>query len=81
MSRVDEARDRLDAALRRLAAALDVADGSARAATESRDRKIAALVAELSGLRQDRDALGQVADLAALRIDAVIDRLRASAES
>lgn len=80
MSRVDDARARLDAALRRLDTALRAAEASYVATCESRDRKIATLVAELSALRQERDALGQVAELASTRIDAVIDRLRASGE-
>ncbi len=76
MSRLEEAQTRLDAALRRLDAALQATEAAARAATESRDRQIASLVAELTALRQERDTLGVVADQAASRIDAVIDRLR-----
>ena len=79
MSRLEEAQTRLDAALRRLDAALQATEAGARAATESRDRQIASLVAELTALRQERDTLGIVADQAASRIDAVIDRLRTAA--
>lgn len=78
MSRIDQAKARLAAAVQRLEAALQAMEAGARAATDSRDRQIATLVAELSLLRQERDALGSVADQAATRIDAVIDRLRGS---
>ncbi len=78
MSRLEQAQARLAAAVQRLDAALQAMDAGARAATESRDRQIATLVAELSLLRQERDALGGAADQAASRIDAVIDRLRGS---
>jgi len=78
MSRLEQAQARLDAALRRLDAALQAAEAAARTATESRDRQIASLVAELTVLRQERDTLGGVADQAASRIDAVIDRLRSA---
>lgn len=78
MSRIDQAQARLSAAVQRLESALQAMEMGARAATESRDRQIATLVAELSLLRQERDALGSVADQAAIRIDAVIDRLRGS---
>ncbi|HTP83238.1 MAG TPA: hypothetical protein VMQ11_09845 [Alphaproteobacteria bacterium] len=64
--------------MQRLEAALQGLEAGARSATESRDRQIATLVAELASLRQERDALGSVADQAASRIDAVIDRLRGS---
>jgi len=79
MTRLQEAQSRLDAALRRLDAALQTMEASARTATDSRDRQIASLVAELTALRQERDTLGLVADQAASRIDAVIDRLRTAA--
>lgn len=78
MSRLEQAQARLVAAVQRLDSALQAMETSARAATDSRDRQIAALVAELSVLRQDRDTLGSAADQAAARIDAVIDRLRGS---
>lgn len=78
MSRIDQAQARLAAAVQRLEAALQAMEAGTRAATDSRDRQIATLVAELSLLRQERDALGNVADQAATRIDAVIDRLRGS---
>ena len=78
MNRLEQAQARLDAAVQRLEAALQGLETGARTATESRDRQIATLVAELAALRQERDALGGVADQAASRIDAVIDRLRGS---
>ncbi len=78
MSRLEQAQARLAAAVQRLDAALQAMEAGARVATESRDRQIATLVAELTLLRQERDALGSVADQAASRIDAVIDRLRGS---
>jgi hypothetical protein len=78
MSRLGETQARLDAALQRLDAALRALEVATLTATESRDRQIATLVAELTALRQERDALGLVADQAAGRIDAVIDRLRIS---
>ncbi len=78
MSRVVEAHARLEAALQRLDAALQGWEASARVATESRDRQIAALLAELAAVRQERDSLGSVAEAAATRIDAVMDRLRTS---
>jgi hypothetical protein len=78
MSRLGETQARLDAALQRLDAALRTLEIPTLSATEPRDRQIAALTAELAALRQERDALGLVADQAAGRIDAVIDRLRVS---
>lgn len=78
MSRLEQAQARLDAAVQRLEAALQGVEAGSRAATESRDRQIATLVAELAALRLERDTLGSVADQAASRIDAVIDRLRGS---
>ncbi len=78
MSRLEQAQARLDAAVQRLEAALQKLEAGTRSATESRDRQIATLVAELGALRQERDTLGSVADQAASRIDAVIDRLRGS---
>ncbi len=76
MSRLEDAQKRLDAALRRLDSALQVLEAASRAATDSRDRQISSLIAELTAIRQERDSLNSVADQAVTRIDAVIDRLR-----
>ena len=76
MSRLEQAQARLDAALRRLDSAVQALEAASRVATESRDRQISSLIAELTALRQERDTLNAVADQAASRIDAVIDRLR-----
>jgi hypothetical protein len=76
MSRLEDAQARLDAALRRLESAVQTLEAASRVATDSRDRQISSLIAELTALRQERDALNVVADQAASRIDAVIDRLR-----
>ena len=78
MSRLEDARARLDRALKRLDAAVQGLEAASRVATESRDRQISSLIAELTALRQERDSLNAVADQAASRIDAVIDRLRSA---
>jgi multidrug efflux pump subunit AcrA (membrane-fusion protein) len=78
MSRLEDAQKRLDAALRRLDSALQALEAASRTATDSRDRQISSLIAELTAIRQERDTLNNVADQAVNRIDAVIDRLRAA---
>ena len=81
MSRLGGTQARLDAALQRLDAALRALEARTSTDIESRDRQIATLTAELTALRQEHDALGVVADQAAGRLDAVIDRLRVSLDN
>lgn len=81
MSRLDDACARLDAALQRLDKALQDWESSARGGTEARDRQIATLVAELAAMKKQRDALDDAAELAATRIEAVIDRLSDPAQN
>jgi chromosome segregation ATPase len=81
LSRLDDACARLDAALQRLEKALQEWEASARGGTEARDRQIATLVAELASMKKQRDALDDAAALAETRIEAVIDRLRATPQN
>jgi hypothetical protein len=72
MTRLDQARAKLSAAIDRLEA---VATKSGGAATGT-SKRIAELEAELAKLRRDHAALEATVDLVAVRLDAAIGRLK-----
>jgi hypothetical protein len=72
MTRLDQARAKLSAAMDRLEA---VASKSGGAATGT-SKRIAELEAELAKLRRDHAALEATVDLVAVRLDAAIGRLK-----
>lgn len=72
MTRLDQARAKLSAAMDRLEA---VAMKSGGAATGT-SKRIAELEAELAKLRRDHAALEATVDLVAVRLDAAIGRLK-----
>ena len=72
MTRLEQARAKLSAAVDRLDAAAATSGGSA----PGNSKRIAELEAELAKLRRDHAALEATVDLVAVRLDAAIGRLK-----